>query len=788
VPALGYGRGRPLPYMLRCNPIVMVYRMTKFGIAQPADRVEDARLITGTGRYTDDIVLPDQAFGHVLRSPHAHAQIIGIDPAAAKAVPGVLAVYTHADLVAAKVGNLPCMIPLKNRDGSDRFDPPRPALADGVVRHVGDPVAFVVADSATAARDGAEAIVVEYDEAPAVTGSKAALATDAPLVWPALGSNQAFDWQIGDAAKTEALFAQAAHVAKVELVNNRVVVASMETRACNAAWDEGTQRYTFHSVSQGVFTLKRVYAGLLGLKPDQLHVLTPDVGGGFGMKIFIYPEPLMCLVAARQLGRPVKWTSDRSEAFLSDTQGRDNVTVGELALDKDGNFLAVREHLLADMGAYLSTFAPMIPTSAGTRVLPSVYRFQAVHARVEGVFTHSVPVDAYRGAGRPESNYLVERLIDVAAHEMKIDPIALRRRNYITPDSLPWTSALNVVYDSGAFEQTLDKALAAADHAGFAARQAAARKQGKRLGLGVASYLEATAAGSERAELRFAEDGFVDILVGTQSTGQGHETAYIQLLHDRLGVPAERIRVVQGDSDRIPTGGGTGGARSLYSEGSAIYGASDKVVEQGKQAAADLLETAAVDIEFGQGEFRVVGTDRRIGLLDLAAKLHAQGQGNLLNANHDQKGIVSTFPNGCHVCEVEVDEATGVATLTRYTVADDFGKIVNPKIAAGQVHGGIAQGAGQALLESVVWSDSGQPITGSFTDYCLPRADDMPAMTVVFNEDAPCTTNPLGVKGAGEAGSVGSCPAVINALCDALGVAHIDMPATPEKIWRALGG
>lgn len=772
--------------MLPDIPIVTVYRMTKFGIAQPADRVEDARLITGAGRYTDDIVLPNQAHGYMLRSPHAHARVTAIDSAAALAVPGVLAVYTHADLAAAKVGNLPCLIPLKNSDGSDRFDPPRPALADGVVRHVGDPVVFVVADSVAAARDGAEAVTIEYEELPAITGSKAALAAGAPLVWPDLGTNRAFDWQIGDAARAEALFAQAAHVARVELVNNRIVVASMETRACNAAWDEGTQRHTLHSVSQGVFQLKRIYAGLLGLKPEQMHVLTPDVGGGFGMKLFVYPEPLMCLFAARRLGRPVKWTSDRSEAFLSDTQGRDNVTAGELALDKDGHFLAVREHLLADMGAYLSTFAPMIPTMAGTRVLPSVYRFQAVHARVEGVLTNSVPVDAYRGAGRPESNYLVERLIDVAAHELKIDPIELRRRNYIKPGSFPWTSALNVVYDSGAFEQTLDKALAAADHQGFAARQAAAKKAGKRLGLGVASYLEATAAGSERAELRFAGDGFVEVLVGTQSTGQGHETAYIQLVHDRLGVPPERIRIVQGDSDRIPTGGGTGGARSLYSEGSAIYGASDKVVEQGRQAAADLLETAAVDIEFGNGEFRVVGTDRRVGLMDLAAKLHAQGQGELLNADHDQKGIVSTFPNGAHVCEVEVDEATGVARLTRYTVADDFGKIVNPKIAAGQVHGGIAQGAGQALLESVVWSDSGQPITGSFTDYCMPRADDMPDMTVVFNEEAPCTTNPLGVKGAGEAGSVGSCPAVINALCQALGVAHIDMPATPERVWRAL--
>jgi carbon-monoxide dehydrogenase large subunit len=770
--------------------------MSKFGQSQPVRRVEDQRFITGKGRYTDDINLPGQVYGVMLRSPHAHAKILKIDTAAAQAAPGVLAVYTHADLKAANVGDLPCTIPLKNRDGSMRADPPRPALADGMVRHVGDPVAFVVAETAAQARDAAEMIEVDYDALPAAADMATAMEPGQPQIWPQAPNNRAFDWEIGDKAKIDALFASAAKTVKLTLENNRIVVASMEARVALAAFDKESGRFTLYTPTQGVWVQKKLLAKILGLPEEKFHVVTGDVGGGFGMKIFIYPEQVMTLFASRALGRPVKWTSDRGEAFLTDTHGRANLTHAEMALDKDHNFLALRIHNIADMGAYLSTYAPMIPTMAGTKVLSSVYRFQGVYSRVEGVFTNTVPVDAYRGAGRPESNYIMERLIDVAARELGIDRAELRRKNYIPPTAFPWTSAMGLTYDSGEFENTSNTALKAIDWAGFETRRAEAKKRGKRRGIGMAYYLEATGgAPTERAEIRFAEDGFVEVYVGTQSTGQGHETAYTQIVAEQLGVDFDRIRILQGDSDAIPTGGGTGGARSLYSEGGAILKAKDGVIEKGKVVAADMLETAASDIEFAAGRFRVAGTDRDVGIIEVAQEARKRsnakaGEAAGIDTAADWQVQAITFPNGCHACEVEIDEATGVAEVVRYVVADDMGKVINPTIVKGQIHGGVVQGVGQALYENVVYDADGQLLTGSFTDYCLPRADNFPEIEVILCE-VPCKTNPLGVKGAGEAGAVGSAPATINAIVDALadlGVKHVDMPATPQKLWRILGG
>jgi carbon-monoxide dehydrogenase large subunit len=769
--------------------------MTKFGIAQPVRRVEDPRLLKGAGAYTDDITLPDMVHGVVLRSPHAAAKIVSLDTGAAAASPGVLAVITAADLAADGIGTLPCAISLTNRDGSRQVTPPYPALAGDAVRHVGAAVAFVVADTLQAARDGAEAVAVEYDILPSVTDLATAMEADAPLVWEAAPRNVCFDWETGQREKTEALFAQAAHVTRLTVVNNRVVVASMEARAALAEYDAATRRWTLRTNTQGGWGIKEMLGDdIFHTGAGAFRVITPDVGGGFGMKLFLYPEHVLTCYAARRLGRPVKWASDRSEAFLADTQGRDNITLGELAIDAAGRFLALRTRNVANMGAVLSNYAPFIPTMAGTGVLPSVYGFQAVYANVIGVFTNTVPVDAYRGAGRPEANYLVERLIDQAARELGTDRVALRRRNMVTPDAMPYTSPLGRTYDSGDFRVVLDAALTSAGWAGFEARRAEAAQRGRCRGIGLAYYLEATGGGpTERAEIRFAEDGFVDVFVGTQSTGQGHETAYVQLTVRQLGVPGELVRIRQGDTDTIPVGGGTGGARSLYSEGQAILATAATVIEKGRHAASEALEAAEADIVFESGRFSIAGTDRFIGILDLAAAQRAQAQVGQDVATLDAAEVAQitshTFPNGCHIAEVEVDPETGVVCLVRYSVTDDVGHAVNPLIVRGQVHGGVAQGFGQAVLERTVFDpDSGQLLSGSFVDYALPRADDLPDIEVELIE-VPCRTNPLGVKGAGEAGAVGSPPAVINAIIDALvplGVTHIDMPATPERVWRAI--
>jgi carbon-monoxide dehydrogenase large subunit len=768
--------------------------MTKFGLAQSIARVEDPRLLKGGGRYTDDIALPGMLHGIVLRSPHAAATFGTIDTAAAASVPGVRAIYTGADLKADGLGPLPCAAPVQNRDGTDMVNPPHLALADGAVRHIGDPVAFIVAETAAAARDAAELINVDYAMQPAIVDLAKATQPGAPLVWPEAKNNVAFDWGIGDQAATNALFASAAHVTRLTVINNRVVVASMEARASIAEFDQATGRWTLYANTQGGWLIKNLIAAVFNTEPARFRVITPDVGGGFGMKAFLYPEHVLTCYAARKLGQPVKWASERGEAFVADTQGRDNITLGELALDKDGKFLALRTRNLANMGAYLSTFAPYIPTLAGGAVLSGVYGFQQIFAHVVGVFTHTVPVDAYRGAGRPESNYLLERLVDAAARELNIDRAELRRRNMVPSSAMPHATPVGKTYDSGDFAAVLDTALKQMDYAGFPARRAEAARRGKRRGIGLSYYLEVTMGDpTERAEIRFADDGYVDLYVGTQSNGQGHETGYVQLTSQRLGIDAEKIRVRQGDTDAIPVGGGTGGSRSLYSQGQAILVTAETVINKGKQAAADVLEASPADIAFDDGRFSIVGTDRGIDIIELAAtqrrKIAAGEKAITLDAAEIANVAEHTFPNGCHMAEVEVDPDTGVVEIVRYRVCDDFGKTVNPMIVRGQVHGGVAQGIGQALLERTSYDpETGQLLSGSFTDYALPRANDLPDIEVDLIE-VPSVSNPLGVKGAGEAGAVGSPPALINAIVDALsddGVTQIDMPATPENVWRAL--
>ena len=759
---------------------------TKFGLAQPVRRVEDPRLLKGLGCYTDDIVLPAMLFGIVLRSPHAAANIGAIDTAAAAKLPGVRAIYTATDL--ASLGSLPCAAPVQNKDGSAMASPPHPVLADGVVRHVGDPVAFVVADTIEQARDAAESIVVDYDIRPSTTDLATATNPGIPAVWPDVANNTAFDWEIGDKTATEAAFAKAAHVTRLTVVNNRIVVSSMEARAAVADYDAKAGRWTLYANTQGGWLVKSLIGPLFGTDPENFRIVTPDVGGGFGMKLFLYAEHVLTCFAARALGRPVKWAASRGESFLCDTQGRDNITLGELATGANGIFLALRTRNVSNMGAYLSTFAPYIPTYAGTSVLSSIYNFKAIYANVIGVFTNTVPVDAYRGAGRPEANYLVERLVDAAARELKIDRVELRRRNMVPPSAMPHETPVGKTYDSGDFKIVLDAALTKMDYSGFEARRASSAAQGKRRGLGLAYYLEATGGDpTERAEIRFADDGFVDVYVGTQSTGQGHETAYVQLTASRLGIDGEKIRIRQGDTDTIPVGGGTGGARSLYSEGQAIVKTADSVIEKGKLAASEELEAAVTDIVFADGRFQITGTDRGIDILELAAirrrKSLPLDTAEIAAIDHH------TFPNGCHMAEVEIDPETGVTTVMRYVVCDDVGKAINPLIVCGQVAGGVAQGMGQAILEHTVFDpESGQLLSGSFMDYALPRAGDLPDIEVELVE-VPCVTNALGVKGAGEAGAVGSPPALINAILDALspdGVTAIDMPATPERVWRAL--
>ncbi len=769
--------------------------MGQFGMGQPVRRLEDQRLVTGHGRYTDDISLSHQAYAYVLRSPHAHARIRGIDTAAAEAAPGVLAVYTAADLSRDGIGTIPLLTPLPNRDGSPCKAPPYPVLAADRVRHAGDAVALIVAETPAQAKDAGELVAVDYEPLPAAVETATALAQSQPLVWDDAPQNLHLDWEIGDKAATDAAFARAKHVIALRLGNNRLVANSMETRNAIGDWSAGEQRYTLYSSTQGSHVVRQIMSGVLNVPENRIRVVTPDVGGGFGMKLFLYREFVLVLYAARKLGRPVKWAPERSEAFLSDTQGRDNVTDAELALDGDGRFLAIRIATVANMGAYLSNFSSFIPTLAGTQMLTGLYTLPAAYVGVKCVFTHTVPVDAYRGAGRPEAAYVVERLVDVASRRLGIPAAELRRRNFVKREQMPYNTALGLTYDSGDFVRNMDDALRLADQAGFASRRAAARKTGKLRGFGFATYIEQCGTGGdEMAELRFDPSGTATLLIGTQSSGQGHHTAYAQFVADGLGIPLEQIRFQQGDTDQVSFGRGTGGSRSLPVGGNAVRGAIDKVIAKTKKIAAHKLEAAEADIEFADGAFRIAGTDRSVDFTTIAKAAFEPselppGMESGLDETARYMHKASTFPNGCHVCEVEIDAETGATRIVRFLVVDDFGTVVNPLLLAGQVHGGIGQGVGQALLEDCVYDpESGQLVSGSLMDYAMPRADSVPAIEFSYNV-VPCTTNPLGIKGAGEAGAIGAPPAVINAIVDALaeyGVEHVEMPATAERVWRAI--
>ena len=766
----------------------------KFGIGQPVHRKEDPRLVRGRGRYADDIALPGQAFARVVRSPYAHGHLRAIDTDAALQLPGVLAVYTAADFARAGYGAIVCKLPLKNADGSPLFAPPRPIFATERVRFVGEPLAMVVAEDAHTAQDAAELVVPDIEPTAAVSHPEAALAADAPRVHEG-HANLCLDWRFGDHETAERAFAEAAHVSRVRLVNNRVVVAAMEPRAAVAEYDGASGRFSLHVGCQGVFGLRRALAeDLLRIEPERLRVLAYSVGGSFGMKAAAYPEYVGILHAAQALGRPVRWGDERSGSFVSDQQGRATLIEGELALDRDGNFLAVRVQTIGDMGAYLTAFGPMLPTVNMQKNLPSLYRTPVVAISTRCVFTNSVPVGPYRGAGRPEANYVMERLVDTAARETGRDPAALRRQNLIPADAIPYRAPSGLDYDSGDFGAVLDAGLDRADWDGFAARRQASEARGKLRGRGLACYLEVTAPPNpEMGGIRFAPDGRVTIVTGTLDYGQGHASAFAQVLVDRLGLPFELIDLVQGDSDQLLVGGGTGGSRSIMASGKALVEAAAEVIEKGRTLAGHFLEAAPADIEFESGAFRIAGTDRAIALLDLAAKVRGTaGVPDDLPQSLDTALITdsppSAFPNGCHVAEVEVDPDTGQVRLDRYTAVDDFGTLVNPMLAEGQVHGGVAQGIGQALLEHAVYDAEGQLLAGSFMDYALPRADAVPAIAVGFHP-VPATSNPLGAKGCGEAGVTGALPAVMNAVIDALaarGVRHLDMPATPERIWRAL--
>ena len=745
----------------------------KFGIGQSPRRVEDFRLLTGGGRFTDDLAPAGTLFAATVRSSYGHARIVGLDTAGARAVPGVVAVYTHADI--AQYGVVPCVVPF-----SGKITTPRQLLTGDTVRFVGDGVAFVVAETREAARAGADAVAVDYDELPAATTLAEAIAPDAPRIWADAPSNDLFAFPLGDADNAAAGLAAAAHVTRLRIVQNRVAPTSMEVRAAVGQWDAATG-FTLDFGSQGVAGSRKLLAAMMGVPVEQLRVRTGDVGGGFGMKSFLYPEYGLVLHAARDLGRPVKWTGERGDAFQSDTHGRAMVSDCAIGFDADGLITALQVETWSDLGAYQSQFGPAIQTVAGGRILGGVYRIPAIHNLVHGVVTNTTPVDAYRGAGRPEAAYIMERLLEAAAREMGLGVDDIRRKNLLRPDELPHANGLGLTFDIGDFPAVLDKALANADWAGFAARKAAAAAKGLRYGRGMAYYVEIAGGGSteEFADIRVGTDGIVEAAVGTQSNGQGHETAYAQVLSDRLGLPIEGVRIVQGDSDRLDQGNGTGGSRSLAWGGGAVIEAGDDMIRRGIELARADLDAA--DVDYADGVFGARGTNRTVSLAELAAR-HPGGLDG--RAVYKPEAPKPTFPNGCHIAEVEIDPATGTTKVVRYSLVDDFGILMNPMLVEGQIHGGVAQGLGQVLLEDIVYGDGAQLLTGSFMDYGIPRADDMPPAIGFATLGTPSPTNPLGVKGCGEAGTIGAMPSIMNAIIDALDGFQLEMPATIEKVWR----
>ena len=777
------------------------------GIGASVRRKEDLRFVRGSGKYTDDMNLEGQAYAYILRSPHAHASIRSIDTSAARASDGVIAVFTAEDMTA--VGGIPCGWQVHGKDGSPMAEPKHPVLAEGKVRHTGDPVAVVIAASRTQARDASEGIIIDYDALDAVIDMQQAVMEGTTSVHDDVGTNVCFDWALGDKDAVDEAFANADHVASLDLVNNRLIANAIEPRCAIGDYDQSTGQYTLHTTSQNPHVIRLLMgAFVLGLPEHKLRVNAPDVGGGFGSKIFHYAEEIIVTWAAAQLNKPVKWTADRSESFVSDAHGRDHVTKVELALDGNGKFQALRETTLANMGAYLSTFAPCVPTYLHGTLLAGQYSTPAIYCEVKAVFTNTVPVDAYRGAGRPEATYLLERIVQVAADELGIDAAEIRRRNFIQPDEFPYQTPVALVYDTGNYEASMGKALAASDYDGFAGRKEASRRAGKLRGIGIASYIEACGiapsniAGAlgaraglyEAATIRVNPTGSVSVLTGSHSHGQGHETTFAQVVSDKLGIDFDNVDIVHGDTDKIPFGMGTYGSRSIAVGGAAIVKAIDKIVAKGKKIAAHLLETSESDIEFENGQFVVPGTDKAkaFGEIALAAyvphnyPLEELEPGLEETAFYDPKNF--TFPAGTYVCEVEVDQDTGTVDIASFHATDDFGTVINPMIVEGQVHGGIVQGIGQAILEGCSYDENGQLLSGSYMDYTMPRATDVPSFTVDTTV-TECEHNPLGVKGCGEAGAIGSPPAVMNAILNALsevGVTHLDMPATPHRVWQAI--
>jgi len=767
--------------------------MGEFALGQPVPRFEDPRLLRGGGRYVDDLALPRMAYGYVLRSPHAHARIRAIDVAAAKQAPGVLLVLTGADWQASGWSDLPVPAGTRRRDGSPAYRPRFPALVQDRVRWVGDYVAFVVAETREQAQDAAELIEVEYEPLPAVTGTAEALEPGAPAVWEDCPDNTCFVHQVGDKAAVEAAFARAAHIVKRRLVVNRVTAAAMEPRGAVGDYDRAADRYTVYTVLQRAHGYRSDIAGIAKIPESKVRVVAGDIGGSFGMKSAVYNEVALCLLAAKMLGRPVKWTSTRSEAFLSDAQARDHVTEAELALDLDGRFLGFRVKVIAAVGAYPQANSNVFVMNLGT--LAGVYRTPAIHADVTAVFTNTNPVRPYRGNGRPEFAYVIERMVDEAAAELGIDRVELRRRNLIPPEAMPFKTGLIFTYDCGEFAKNLDMALELADFAGFERRRGESRGRGKLRGIGFSNTIERAAAGGfEAAEIRFDKGGTVTLLSGSITQGMGHETVYKQLLCDRLGIHPDQVTYVQGDTDKVAIGEGTGGSRSAALGGSAVLLTTEKIVAKAKTIAAHMLEAAEADIEFADGAFAIAGTDRKIMLPDIAAEAWnppslppGMEPGLVAGAAYAAKD--QNFPNGVHVCELEIDPETGEVEIQRYTVVDDVGTVMNPLLLEGQIIGGIAQGVGQLLMEDIRFDpETGQLLTGSFMDYAMPRAGDFCPIRCDSNP-VPTKTNPLGVKGAGEAGAVGAMPAVGNALTDALsplGIREIEMPATPERLWQAI--
>ncbi len=779
------------------------------GIGASVRRKEDARFLNGRGNYTDDINRPGQLHAYIRRADRPHATIKGIDTSAAAKAPGVVAVFTGADLAADNVGGLPCGWQIHNKDGSPMAEPPHPVLAIGKVRHVGDPVAVVIAETKQAAKDAAEQIVIDYQDLPAAASLRDAIAAGAPTVHDEVPGNICYDWHIGDKAVVDAAFAKAAKVVKLDLTNNRLIPNAMEPRAAVGDYDVNSGDFTLFTTSQNPHVIRLLMgAFVLHIPENRLRVVAPDVGGGFGSKIYHYAEEAIVTWAAGKVRRPVKWTAERTESFMSDAHGRDHVSTAEMALDADGNFLALRISTLANMGAYLSTFAPCIPTYLYATLLAGVYKTPVIYCEVKAVFTNTVPVDAYRGAGRPEATFLIERLVDACAHDTGMDRVAIRRKNFIAADAFPYQTPVALQYDSGNYQATLDACLKAADHAGFEARRSAAAGRGKLRGIGISTYIEAcgiapsAVVGSlgaraglyECAEIRVHPTGSVTVFTGSHSHGQGHETTFAQLVSAQLGVPMDQVDVVHGDTAKIPFGMGTYGSRSLAVGGSAMVKAMDKVIAKGKKIAAHLMEASVDDIEFKDGKFTVAGTDKSKALAEISLAAYVPHNypieelepGLDETAFYDPKNF--TFPAGCHIAEIEIDRDTGVVEVMNFVAVDDVGRVINPMIVEGQVQGGVAQGIGQALLENAVYDKDGQLLSGSMMDYTMPRADNLPNIKVA-TETTLCTHNPLGVKGCGEVGAIGSPPAIIGAIVDALkdyGVRHIDMPASPQKIWSII--